>query len=160
MTRVFLGIGSNLAEPEQQLRQSLRGLNDLQHTRLLAHSRLYFSKPLGPADQPDYVNACALIDTEMSPLALLDACQALENHHGRVRLRRWGERTLDIDLLLYGDQQWQHPRLTLPHPEMTNRDFVLLPLQELCPDLQLLDKPLTHWLGQCPSFVYHSLELD
>ncbi len=158
--RVFLGLGSNLAAPESQLKQAFDALASLPDSQVLAHSSLYFSKPLGPQDQPDYVNAAVLLSTSLSPTALLDACQSLEQQQGRERLRHWGERTLDIDILLYDELELTSERLILPHPQAHLRDFVLLPLQELQADLVLHNQGLTHWLGQCPSFVYHSRKLD
>jgi 2-amino-4-hydroxy-6-hydroxymethyldihydropteridine diphosphokinase len=104
-----------------------------------AQSPFYRSKPVGPQDQPDFVNGAALLDTRLEPLALLDHLQAIEQAHGRQRLKRWGPRTLDLDLLLYGSQTFEDERLTLPHPELSNRDFVLQPLLDLTPDLALPD---------------------
>ncbi len=140
---VFIGIGSNLAEPEQQVRRALYELGGLPATRLLAWSRLYRSRPMGPADQPDYVNAAALLSSGLEPEPLLDRLQALEAAHGRVREgERWGPRTLDLDLLLYGDQVIGTPRLTVPHPGLRERAFVLYPLADLKPDLVLPDGTL------------------
>jgi 2-amino-4-hydroxy-6-hydroxymethyldihydropteridine diphosphokinase len=134
MITAYIGLGSNLEQPSQQLQRAFAALAQIPQTRLLRHSRLYRSPPMGPQDQPDYVNAVAELGTELAPLALLDALQAIENAQGRVRGRRWGERTLDLDLLLYRDQRIDEPRLQVPHPGMHERAFVLIPLAELVPD--------------------------
>ena len=134
--RVFVGLGSNLDEPLRQVSQAFDELAELDETRLLAVSPCYRSPPLGPPGQSDYINAVAMLDTGLAPLALLDALQAIENDHGRTRDIRWGSRTLDLDVLLYGDRIIDlSPRLYVPHPEMLNRAFVLLPLHDLAPDL-------------------------
>ncbi|WP_280548905.1 2-amino-4-hydroxy-6-hydroxymethyldihydropteridine diphosphokinase [Halomonas sp. 11-S5] len=140
----WIGLGSNLDGPREHVERALGELDRLPLTRRIAASRLYASAPLGPADQPDYINAVALLATRLSPLALLDQLQALEQRHGRVRRRRWGPRTLDLDLLLFDDQRVTLPRLTLPHPEMARRAFVLVPLAELAPSLVFDGQPLAH----------------
>ncbi|MCE8035871.1 MAG: 2-amino-4-hydroxy-6-hydroxymethyldihydropteridine diphosphokinase [Halomonas sp.] len=136
---VYVGLGSNLDDPVDQVRRALDELGTLPLTRCLAASRLYVSRPVGPQDQPDFINAVAHLRTRLSALALLDQLQALEQRHRRIRQRHWGPRTLDLDLLLYGDDTLSLPRLRVPHPEMTARDFVLLPLVELAPQLRLPD---------------------
>lgn len=137
--RAYIGLGANLASPARQLWQALHHLATIEHSTLVASSSFYGSKPMGPQDQPDYVNAVAALDTALPPLALLDALQAIEQRQGRVRQRRWGERTLDLDLLLYGQQQLTLPRLTVPHEGLKARPFVLEPLKELAPKLVLPD---------------------
>lgn len=137
MTAAYIGLGSNLEQPDQQIANAIRELGALPDTRLIAASSLYQSAPVGPQDQPDFINAVALIETALTPLTLLDQLQCLEQQAGRVRLRHWGERTLDLDILLFGNEHVQHPRLTVPHKEMKNRAFVLLPLTEIAPDLRL-----------------------
>lgn len=134
---VYVGLGSNLDNPAAQVRRAIEELGTLPLTECTAASRLYASRPLGPQDQPDFINAVALLSTRLSPLALLDQLQALEQRHRRVRKRHWGPRTLDLDLLLYGNETLNLPRLCVPHPEMTARAFVLLPLAELSPALEL-----------------------
>lgn len=136
---VYIGIGSNLDDPVAQVRQALDELSGLPLTQRIAASRLYRSRPVGPQDQPDFINAVALLRTRLSPLALLDQLQALEQRHRRVRHQHWGPRTLDLDLLLYGSEKVQLPRLRVPHPELPSRAFVVLPLAELAPRLTLLD---------------------
>lgn len=140
MTQAYIGLGSNLASPARQLWHALHALAALPGSRLLGSSSFYASKPMGPQDQPDYINAVALLDTHLAPLALLDALQGIEQRQGRVRLRRWGERTLDLDLLLYGQEPIEHPRLQVPHPGLKEREFVIVPLLELTPELVLPDR--------------------
>ena len=137
MSIVYIALGSNLNMPIQQLNLAIQAMADLPDTEIKKVSSLYQSQPLGPQDQPDYVNAVACLETELSPLALLDALQNIENGQGRIRLRHWGERTLDLDILLYGNQEIQTERLTVPHIEMKNREFVIVPLYDLAPDLVL-----------------------
>lgn len=138
-TRAAIGLGSNLGDSPALLSQALQSLDAHPDIRLAQCSRLYRSAPLGPADQPDYANAAAVLHTDLSPLALLDVLQAIEQDAGRERLLRWGPRTLDLDLLLYDEQVINEPRLQVPHPEMTQRAFVLTPLAELVPDWRLPD---------------------
>jgi 2-amino-4-hydroxy-6-hydroxymethyldihydropteridine diphosphokinase len=137
MQRACIGLGSNLDDPVRQVGSALDELAGLPLSRLLRRSSLYRSPPMGPTDQPDYVNAAALIETALEPLELLDVLQAIEAAHGRRRELRWGPRTLDLDLLVYGDLRLDHPRLTLPHPGIAGRAFVLVPLAEIAPDLEL-----------------------
>ena len=137
---VYIGLGSNLDNPVLQIEQALLILDTIPTTNLITHSTLYRSPPLGPQNQPDYINAVAMLTTELSPLALLSKLQAIENKQGRVRnVRRWGPRILDLDILLYGNKQLQTPSLTLPHPGLHKRAFVLYPLYECCPNLVLPD---------------------
>ncbi|MGQ4878208.1 2-amino-4-hydroxy-6-hydroxymethyldihydropteridine diphosphokinase [Billgrantia sp. LNSP4103-1] len=135
----YVGLGSNLDAPVEQVRRALEELDALPLTTRMAASRLYVSRPVGPQDQPDFINAVAHLRTRLSPLALLDQLQSLEQRHRRVRQRHWGPRTLDLDLLLYGNETLELPRLRVPHPEMASRAFVLLPLAELTPQLHLPD---------------------
>jgi len=136
---VYIGIGSNLDDPVAQVRQALAELSRLPLTQYIAASRLYRSRPVGPQNQPDFINAVALLRTRFSPLALLDQLQALEQRHRRVRHQHWGPRTLDLDLLLYGSEKVQLPRLCVPHPELQARAFVVLPMAEWAPQLTLPD---------------------
>ncbi|MGP9764495.1 2-amino-4-hydroxy-6-hydroxymethyldihydropteridine diphosphokinase [Halomonas sp. AOP13-D3-9] len=144
----YIGLGSNLESPIEQIREALNELARLPLSRLVAASSLYASRPVGPQDQPDFINAVAALETQLSPLALLDQLQALEQQHRRRRHRHWGPRTLDLDLLLYANDTIDTPRLRLPHPQMTARAFVLLPLAEIAPSLDLLQQPLSTWLEQ------------
>lgn len=138
--RCYIGLGANLVEPVAQLQAAVTALGQLPETELVQVSRFYSSKPMGPQDQPDYVNAVAALDTRLTPLALLHALQQIELAQGRQRkAERWGPRTLDLDILLFGMQQIDHPELTVPHYGMRLREFVLYPLAELAPDLILPD---------------------
>jgi 2-amino-4-hydroxy-6-hydroxymethyldihydropteridine diphosphokinase len=132
--RVFLGLGANLAQPEQQILTAIETLRQSVDVKLVRSSRLFGSSPMGPKDQPDYVNAVVEIETELAPLALLDFCQLIEQAHHRERGVRWGARTLDIDILSVDDLVIQSERLTLPHPGIASRDFVLLPWRDIAPD--------------------------
>ncbi len=132
-TQAYIGLGSNLDDPRDQVSRAFAELGRINQSALLRRSSLYRSDPLGPAGQPDYINAVACLGTALSPLALLDAMQAIEQRHRRVRKQRWGPRTLDLDLLLYADECIQQPRLLVPHPEMHRRAFVLYPLAEIAP---------------------------
>jgi len=132
----YIGLGSNLDAPKQQLEQALKELARLPQTQLLKVSGFYTTAPVGgPPAQPDYVNAVAALSTRLLPLPLLDALQAIERAQGRNRATeiRWAPRTLDLDLLLWGEVEMTSPRLTLPHPRMTTRAFVLDPLSEIAP---------------------------
>lgn len=148
----YVGLGSNLERPEEQLLLALEELARLPATRLLAASGLYRNPPMGSVPQPDYVNAVAALETCLPPLELLDALQGIEQVHGRVRIERWGPRTLDLDLLLYADRIIDEPRLQVPHPGLHERPFVLYPLAEIAPGLTIPGRgPLADWLAQCPS---------
>lgn len=136
--KAAIGLGSNLDQPAQQLARAFEELAGLPDSRLLACSGLYQSVAVGPA-QPDYLNACALLATDLAPLALLDHLQAIEAAHQRVRSIHWGPRTLDLDLLLYGDQRIDEARLTVPHAHLAVRNFVLYPLADIWPDARLPD---------------------
>ena len=137
--RCFIGLGSNLGDSRQILKDAVKALSALGEVRV---SRLYASPPMGPQDQPDYLNAVVELHTVLSPLDLLDQLQRIENESGRVRLRRWGERTLDLDLLFYADKKIHNDRLTVPHVGIGERDFVVLPLLDLATDLTLGQQPL------------------
>ena len=151
MVNAYIGLGSNLDNPKGHVRQALEDLKTLPQSQLLLASKLYLSKPVGPQDQDDFINAVVLLATTLEPLALLDELQAIEHRHQRVRERHWGPRTLDLDLLLFDHQSIQHPRLTVPQAELSQRDFVIGPLLELCPDLALPNGTMIQeLLQQCP----------
>ena len=134
----YVGIGSNLDHPTRQVREAFQELDEVVDTRCVARSSLYRSAPMGPSDQPDYVNAAAALRTRLSARGLLEALLAIERAHGRVREGlRWGPRTLDLDLLLYGNQCIDEPGLTIPHPGIATRSFVVYPLLEIAPDLEV-----------------------
>ena len=144
MTVTYIGLGSNLGDSQQILTEAVHKLASLGAVQV---SKLYQSPPMGPQDQPNYLNAAVQLITDLAPLALLDELQRFEQESGRVRLRHWGERTLDLDLLIYGDEQIQSERLTVPHVGVLERDFVLRPLLDLDENLyikgqQLKDLPI------------------
>lgn len=150
-TDAFIGLGSNLQEPAAQLARAVAELAALPNTTLIAQSPFYASRPVGPQDQPDFVNGAVWLSTELAPHTLLDQLQAIEQAHGRERLKHWGPRTLDLDLLVFGNQALNDDRLTVPHRELPNRDFVLQPLLDLKPDLTLPEGTAIATLrAQCP----------
>ncbi|VVN85213.1 2-amino-4-hydroxy-6-hydroxymethyldihydropteridine diphosphokinase [Pseudomonas fluorescens] len=151
MERIYIGMGSNLADPAEQLRSAIDGLAQLPQTELVGVSAFYQSDSLLPG-QPRYTNAVAALDSTLPPLELLDALQAIENGQGRERLERWGPRTLDLDIVLFGDRLIDEPRLKVPHYHLQERAFVLYPLAELAPaDLRLADgRTLPELLAACP----------
>ncbi|AXA57224.1 2-amino-4-hydroxy-6-hydroxymethyldihydropteridine diphosphokinase [Pseudomonas thivervalensis] len=151
MERIYIGMGSNLAEPAEQLRSAVQALAQLPDTQLVGVSAFYQSDSLLPG-QPRYTNAVAALDSLLAPLDLLDALQAIETGQGRERLERWGPRTLDLDILLFGDRLIDEPHLKVPHYHMQARAFVLYPLAELAPaDLRLADgRLLKDLLAACP----------
>lgn len=150
--RCYIGLGANLTEPVAQLQRAVQALTQLPSSQLYQVSRFYSSKPMGPQDQPDYVNAVAALDTTLSATELLAALQQIEQQQGRQRkAERWGPRTLDLDILLYGQQQIATPTLTVPHYGMAQREFVLYPLADIAPDLVLPNgTTLTQLLQQVP----------
>jgi 2-amino-4-hydroxy-6-hydroxymethyldihydropteridine diphosphokinase len=145
MALAYIGLGSNLSDlvdgqhrdSKSQLQLAINSLSEHPQVQLLKLSSFYQTPAIGPGEQPDYINAAALLQTELRPLALLDLLQSIENQQGRVRTVRWGARTLDLDILLYDQLQENSPRLSLPHPRMHERGFVLAPLCEIAADLCL-----------------------
>lgn len=134
----YVGIGSNLNSPEEQVRQAILELKSLPDCRVTSVSALYRSAPMGPADQADFINAVAALLTSLTPHALLATLQGIEDAHGRKRYgERWGPRTLDLDLLIFGSRIIEDDDLTVPHPGIRERNFVLLPLCELAPQLNV-----------------------
>jgi 2-amino-4-hydroxy-6-hydroxymethyldihydropteridine diphosphokinase len=149
----YIGLGSNLADPAAQVRRATTDLEGLPKTEVLARSALYRTAPVGPTDQPDYVNAVVSLKTRLSPRGLLEALQVIERAHGRRRDgTRWGPRTLDLDILLYGDARLSEPGLQIPHPEMGRRAFVLVPLEDVAPSgFQVPGLgPLADLVERCP----------
>lgn len=149
----FIGLGSNQADPAAQIEQACEAIGQLPGVSLRARSSLYSSAPLGPQDQPSYINAVVMLDTGLEAEALLDQLQAIERQQGRVRkAERWGPRTLDLDILLFGNQVIDTPRLQVPHYHMHARPFVLYPLAELNAELVMPDgRPLRDLLQACPA---------
>lgn len=140
MSQVYLALGSNLHDPVQQVKSALLALDQLPLTQRLATSDFYRTPPYGPQNQDHFLNTVVLLQTQLAPLELLDQTQRIELEQGRVRkAQRFGPRTLDIDILLFGHQTIDHPRLRVPHYDMHNRAFMLLPLYQIAPQLQLPD---------------------
>jgi 2-amino-4-hydroxy-6-hydroxymethyldihydropteridine diphosphokinase len=138
MITAYIGVGSNLDDPPGQVRSAIAALEQLPDTTVTAVSSLYRSRPVGPRDQPDFTNAVVRLETALSAFTLLRHMQTIEDKHGRRRDgRHWGPRTLDLDLLLFGDQRIAEPDLRVPHPEMTRRGFVLAPLVEISPEVNI-----------------------
>lgn len=135
----WVALGSNLEVPQEQVRRAFGEIGRLSGVRLVARSPLYRSRPMGPADQPDFVNAVAGLVTRLGPAELLEALHGIERAHGRRRSasERWGPRTLDLDLLVHGETVCDEPGLTLPHPGIGERNFVLLPLASVAPELSI-----------------------
>jgi 2-amino-4-hydroxy-6-hydroxymethyldihydropteridine diphosphokinase len=137
VTVAYVGIGSNLDDPRTQVLVSFRELDELPHTRVVKRSSLYRSAPLGTAPQPDFINAVAQLETGLPAERLLAELQAIEARHGRERSFANAPRTLDLDLLLFGESQMNAPGLKIPHPRMHERAFVLAPLVEISPDVEI-----------------------
>ena len=137
--RAAIALGSNIEDPEGQVRRAFDEIAALPGTRVLARSRLHRTRPVGYADQPDFVNAMALVDTSLEPRALLAALLAIEQRHGRVRTIANGPRTLDLDIIVYGNRVIDEPGLKVPHPRAKDRPFVMEPLKEVWPDLVIPD---------------------
>lgn len=159
MTRCFIAIGSNLQQPLDQVNRAVAELAALPDCYLQAVSRWYRSRAIGPGAQPDYINGVAELDSKQSPIALLRLLQSIENLHHRKRDQRWGPRTLDLDLLIYGESIVNDPDLTIPHPQMLERNFVLYPLLELAPDLILHNGlAVSEFITSCPSTGLHLVQ--
>jgi 2-amino-4-hydroxy-6-hydroxymethyldihydropteridine diphosphokinase len=150
MPRAFIGLGANLGDPRRQIRAGLAALEKVPTTRLAGQSSFYLSAPLGYAEQPDFVNAVAQIQTELAPRALLDALLAIERSLGRSRSHANAPRTLDLDLLLYDRMVIDEPGLRVPHPRMHTRAFVLAPLAEIAPGIEIPGQgPIAPLLAAC-----------
>jgi 2-amino-4-hydroxy-6-hydroxymethyldihydropteridine diphosphokinase len=141
MSVCYIGLGSNLQNPQQQLNAAKIAIDQIPNSKVMQCSSIYQSEAiaLDSITQPDYLNAVIQIETKLMPEVLLDELQTIENQQGRVREKRWGERTIDLDILLFGDQQIKTERLTIPHCEMKNRNFVLYPLSQISPELTFSD---------------------
>jgi len=137
MIAAYIGLGSNLDNPVQQVAEAITEIGKLPESTLLVRSSLYRSAPHGPQDQPDFINAVIKIETELAPEVLLDHLQQIEHKHGRLRSVHWGPRTLDLDLLLYGNMKLNTEKLKVPHPQMACRSFVLEPLLEIETDIEM-----------------------
>jgi len=147
----YIGLGSNIENPQQQLQTALSNIHHHPQICVQQCAHLYSSTPMGPQDQPDYVNSVCKVTTSLSPIALLDVLQNIEQIHGRERNgEKWGPRTLDLDILLFNNVSMKNERLTLPHYGMSEREFVLVPLFEISPDMIMQDgKSLAAWVANC-----------
>jgi 2-amino-4-hydroxy-6-hydroxymethyldihydropteridine diphosphokinase len=152
--QAYIGLGCNLGDRLRNLHSAIDALDALDSTSDIQCSSFYESEPMGPADQPDYINAVVGLLTTQPPHELLKNLQSIEQKHGRIRTgERWGARTLDLDLLLYGQQQIKTDNLTVPHPGMPDRSFVLLPLSELAPDINVPGfGEINDLLSECQQF--------
>lgn len=152
LTKCYIGMGSNLNRPALQINKAIKALNQLPATRLLQVAPLYRSSAVGPGIQADYLNTVAELATGLGALALLQKLQTIEQAQGRRRIIRWGPRTLDLDILLYGQHSVDSTELTIPHPRMHLRNFVLFPLGDIAPNLILPNgRPLHQLLANCCS---------
>lgn len=158
LNQVFIALGSNLEQPCHQIRLAFQALAKLPETRLLKQSSLYKSAPVGKLDQPDFINAVALIETALKPHDLMTALLKIEHHQGRKRSVLNAPRTLDLDILLYENQQICDTNLVIPHPRMTERAFVLYPLLEIAPDCSIpghknINQLLKNLTGKIPEKI-------
>lgn len=152
MNKVFIGLGSNLDAPLSQLKKAIERLKQLKTLNFISASDFYCSSPMGPQDQPDYINAVVEVSTTLSAEQLLDELQKIEHEHGRIRKQHWGARTLDLDILLYGNEVIKSERLIVPHSGISQRNFVLCPLQDLVESnfkIPLLGK-ISELVAACP----------
>lgn len=140
--RAFLALGSNIGDKAANLRAAVTAINALPETKVIAKSAIYRTPPWGKTDQDWFANAVISVDTGLAPLALLEACLAIEIRLGRIRRERWGPRVIDIDVLTHGNASLASERLTLPHPAMHERAFVLIPLREIAPELAISNRPI------------------
>jgi 2-amino-4-hydroxy-6-hydroxymethyldihydropteridine diphosphokinase len=143
----MLGLGGNIADPVVAMASALQALDARDDCRVAAVSRLYRTPPWGKTDQAFFFNSCAAVETSLSPEALLDVCLRIEREMKRERIERWGPRTIDIDILTYGDMTLDGEKLQVPHPRMTERGFVLMPLADIAPDLVVDGRRVAEWLA-------------
>ena len=146
--RAFLSLGGNLGDPAAAIGEALRMLDAEASTEVVAVSSLYRTPPWGNLDQPDFLNAAAIVETELAPRALLDLCLEAEKRLKRVRAERWGPRLIDIDILVYGSERIEEAGLDIPHPRMLERAFVLVPLAEIAPDFEIEGATLAQHLSR------------
>jgi len=146
----YLGLGSNMGDPVANVRQAVKALDDVPGLAVDAVSPIFRTEPQGLRDQAWFANCVVRLDVDeaLSPEELLDVLTGIETQQGRVRTERWGPRTIDMDILLYGDLQWDSPRLQIPHPRMFERAFVLVPLMHLAPEIRIRDLCPSQWLSR------------
>jgi len=160
-TPCYIALGSNLAHPLDQVERAVEALAQLPQTELIARSPWYRSRAIGPGNQPDYINGVALLHTALGPEALFEQLQAIEADHGRERRVRWAARTLDLDILLYDKEIIATDRLQIPHPRLSERNFVIYPLADIDPDLVLPDgTSVASLLARCPPDGLVKLEAE
>ncbi len=140
-----LGLGGNIGDPPAAIAEALRRLDARADCRIIAVSRLYSTPPWGKTDQADFYNCCALVETTLEAEDLLDVCLSIERSMKRVRAERWGPRTIDIDVLTYGEREDRTDKLEVPHPRMTERGFVMLPLADIAPDMLVRGRTVADW---------------
>ncbi len=158
MTRAYLGLGSNLGDPAANMESAMRQLRTAAGILSLERSALYRTAPVGMTDQDWFVNAVVRVETTLGPRELLERCLEVEQALKRTRSKRWGPRTMDIDILLYGNLRIQGDELEIPHPRMTERAFVLAPLADLAPEMMLESKSVAQWLAVCGDQAIEKLE--
>lgn len=147
MVRAFLALGGNIGDVKHAFRTSLAALRAHEHIKMLKESAIYRTPPWGKTDQPDFLNMAVEIETHLSAHDLLDVCLTIERASGRVREERWGPRTIDLDIIAYGDQVIADARLTVPHPHAHERAFVLAPMADIAPDVMIAGKSVCEWLA-------------
>ena len=145
MSKVYLGLGSNLGDKKRYLYDAIQCLKHNEQITIVQLSSLYETAPWGYTDQDIFMNLVVEVETVLNPIELLDVCQNIENELGRVREIKWGPRVIDVDILLYNDEEIKSDRLTVPHPYMTERDFVMIPLAEMSPQLIIKEKTAQEW---------------
>ena len=145
MNKAYLGLGSNMGDKKRYLYDAIQILNHHEQIMITTLSSLYESVPWGYVDQDIFMNLVVEIETTLAPIELLDVCQQIENELGRVREFKWGPRVIDVDILIYNDEAIECERLIVPHPYMTERDFVMIPLAEICPQLVVKEKKVQDW---------------
>ena len=145
MNKAYLGLGSNMGDKKRYLYDAIQILNHHEQIMITTLSSLYETVPWGYVDQDIFMNLVVEIETTLAPIELLDVCQQIENELGRVREFKWGPRVIDVDILIYNDEAIECERLIVPHPYMTERDFVMIPLAEICPQLVVKEKKVQDW---------------
>ncbi len=158
--KAALGLGGNIGDPPAAMAQALRCLGERGDCRIEAVSRLYRTPPWGKTDQADFFNCCAIIATSLEPEELLDLCLSIERGMKRERLERWGPRTIDIDILTHDGRQAESDRLTLPHPRMIERGFVLMPLADIAPKMRIGARTVSEWLETADTIGIHAVGED
>jgi len=158
--KAALGLGGNLGDPPATMARALRLLNERRDTKVIGVSRLFRTPPWGKTDQAWFYNACAIVETALAPQPLLEACLTIERQLKRVREERWGPRTIDIDVLTHGDFTSKEPVLTVPHPRMTERGFVMVPLADIAPELTVEGRTIKDWTERADTAGIEPVSVD